>query len=131
MIKPTTPPTTRLCLRRLFMAYLSNRSLFSKEFFWFFLKRLDVLHETISAAGVPKSHVLPKGRNLLILCEMSRVVIAPRVSLPVWHCRDCGSVPVLWHQLRQVGHHMERNPDFLRRCTDHEQRFGNPRSYIA
>src|SRR5260221_11907893 len=129
-IKPTTPPTTKLCLRRLFMAYLSNRCLFSRLFFWFFNRR-DVSHERNSAPPMPKSHVFPKGPNSLICREMSFGEATCLVKLPGWHCRVCGSVPVLRHQLGQVGHHMEQNPDLHRWCTDHEQRFGNPCSYTA
>jgi len=80
---------------------------------------------------MPKSHVFLKGPNLLICREMTCGKVTCLVKLPGWHCRDCGTVPVLWHQLFQAGHHMEKNPDLLRCCADNEQRFGNPCNSVA
>jgi hypothetical protein len=42
-------------------------------------------------------------RNLLICTGMTSRLTAPQVTVPAWHCRICGSVPVLQHTRRVWG----------------------------
>ncbi len=46
----------------------------------------------------------PRLRNLLICSGMASRNSFLGITLPSCHCRICGSVPVLWHTKRRVGH---------------------------
>jgi len=57
-----------------------------------------------SASRVPKHVGFPRLRNLLICSGMASRNSFLGITLPSCHCRICGSVPVLWHTKRRVGH---------------------------